>query len=149
MRLCCIQSDPEHQSQLKGIRYFLRPTNSLIFIDISEIIVNFALAQNLLRSPENYFSLSEISDGINKKGEKLRDGDLIIEIDKSAIGFNDRVQQHIITIPKERVIASDKNFTQVVDDIMKEYASSFGGDQTKLKSYRSKIEAKVKWIRSL
>jgi hypothetical protein len=89
----------------------LRPTNSLIFIDISEIIVNFALAQNLLRSPENYFSLSEISDGINKKGEKLRDGDLIIEIDKSAIGFNDRVQQHIITIPKERVIASDKNFT--------------------------------------
>ena len=81
-----------------------------------------------MRSPENHFTLSEINEGINKKGEKLRDGYLIIEIDKSAIGFNDRIQQHIITIPKERVIASDKNFTQVVDDIMKEYGSSFGVD---------------------
>ena len=81
-----------------------------------------------MRSPENHFTLSEINEGINKKGEKLRDGDLIIEIDKSAIGFNDRIQQHIITIPKERVIASEKNFTQVVDDIMKEYGSSFGVD---------------------
>jgi hypothetical protein len=102
-----------------------------------------------LRSPENHFNLCEISDGVNKKGEKLRDADLIIEIDKSSIGFNDRVQQHIITIPKERVIASDKNFAQVVDDIMKEYSSSFGVDQSKLKGYISKIEAKVKWIRSL
>ena len=81
-----------------------------------------------MRSPENHFTLSEINEGINKKGEKLRDGDLIIEIDKSAIGFNVRIQQHIITIPKERVIASDKNFTQVVDDLMKEYGSSFGVD---------------------
>ena len=72
--------------------------------------------------------MAEISEGVNKKGESLRDGNLIIEIDKSSIGFNDRVQQHIITIPKERVIASDKNPTQVAEEIMKEYALSFGSD---------------------
>lgn len=52
----------------------------------------------------------------------MRDSDLIIEIDKVAIGFNDRAQQQIITIPKERVIAADKTFTQVTDEIMKEHA---------------------------
>lgn len=119
------------------------------FLEISDILVHLSIAQNLLRSPENHFTLSEIDQGINKKGESLREGDVIIEIERAAVGFNDRAQQQIIAIPREKVTAADKTFTQVVDEIMKEHASSFGPDQTKVKTYRPKIEAKVKWIRCL
>lgn len=76
--------------------------------EIAEKVSLLAVAQNILRSPENHFTLLDISKGQNKNGEKLAEGDFIFEYEKPAIGLNDRPMQVTVTISRDNVLNREK-----------------------------------------
>ena len=88
-----------------------------------------------MRSPENHFTLQEICSGANKKGERLDRCDFIVEIEKPALGLNDRSQIQVITIPRDKALTAD--ISEVMADLIKENSQL---DDAK---YKPKLEAKL------
>ena len=122
----------------------LQLTNfSFCVSEISDRITYLSIAQNLLRSPENHFSLNELLSGENKNGEKLFTADFFFEVDKAAQGLNDRNQIQVISIPRERMFASEKTASQLSDEIIQENCRSMQDNA----QFKSKLLAKIIWYR--
>jgi hypothetical protein len=97
----------------------------------------------LLRSKADHFTISEIAKGKNKNGEDIVSGDFIFEVKGAPLGDAQASQK--ITIPREKVIDSEKAASQIADLLFNEYVV---GNSIENAEIKAQLLGKVVWFRS-